>query len=244
MKAVEEKYLERSLMKLADYLPFDRKKYLDQCHVNKDLYRVEIGENGHVYCLFSYHDPVEIEWLILLVYEGENIIADCSCACISGAACRESETVYASLAEESDWLYLERQLVDEEMTDDDLRFHEVLLYSSIYVTKRYRRRGIFQRMMEMSRDFVIDRAENEVFLYSVMSLDPDIACYGEDTPKEPYIYNFEKDEPDRIRNRIIAAKAGYVPLCIESMKEAEGFDGTKCWFAIKKEHIVLLEGEL
>ena len=76
-----------------------------------------------------------------------------------------------------------------------------------------------------------------------LSLDPDIACYGPDAKDGPYYYNYEKDEPDRIRNRIIAEHTGFFPVRLELTEQPEEDDGTKIWFAVRHERDIILETE-
>ena len=54
------------------------------------------------------------------------------------------------------------------------------------------------------------------------------------------IYNYEKDEPVRELNAMIAEKIGYQPLKLEETEHHEEDDGTKLWFAVHLEKSMML----
>ena len=106
----------------------------------------------------------------------------------------------------------------------------MLIYTIAYTGRDERQKGIFRNLMNLSESFFA-KEKSGLTLYSVISLDPDVACYGKDRLDEPYIYSM-KDEPVRLLNAEIIRKLGYTPLKLETDEEVE--DGSLLWFAWKK----------
>ncbi len=209
--------------------------------------------DGFVYCLFTYKDSVFCDQLILLAYEGDTVIADLSGVHNTMDQIMKNKAVYDDLSEESDWMYLAHYTLcnlvypdfpypfcDEQ--DDEIAFPgEVLLYRNAYVTRSYRKQGIFTSMLDLCKEWIFQNLSGEITYYTCISMDLDIACYGPDTTNEPYIYNFEVDEPIRMENKQILETLGY--SCVR-LEEDEPGDGSKCWFAIKKENDFIVETTL
>ncbi len=251
----EEKYLRLSLEKLEKHLPagagemfrhYLSGEYASACEV--------LGENMQA-CIFSYPVLDGLEQIILLVYDTQDrIIADTAGYHMPVRQLLGSKEIYDLLSDESEWLYLEHYIICSYMFEE-LPYPfcqsgavpgqgydgEALLYSNAYVTKCFRRQGIFRAMTEMMREFVLRNSSGRADLYSVISLDPDIACYGPDTQEWPYIYSYERDEPDRQRNVVIMEHLGYEALRLQEDDPEAETDGTKLWFAVRHERDMIIE---
>lgn len=248
----EWELLELSLKKLSGILPDRPENMLEIYRRDGSGWQCVREDDGLYYCLFSFQDKkIPAERMVLLVYEENTVIADLAALHCSQNVLMNSVPLYDGLSSESDWMYLEHYVLCGCLYPDEPypfcenssgRFFEgeALIYSNAYVTRRVRRRGIFCRMESMARSFALRRCSGLVRLGAVFSMDPDIACYGPDTTDEPYIYSFEKDEPDRLRNAEIAKKVGYHPLRLELEDPADVRDGTKLWFCIRIENSVML----
>lgn len=232
-----------------------------------DAYNVE-EIDGYVYCLFSFPFLQDnggmmrtaadfafgrIEQIFLLVYDKQTIIADCSGIHGSMHDFLFWEPAVEYTCTESDWMYLEHYTLCTSMFpkipypapfDQTVKKKikgEAFLYRNAYVTTSYRKHGIFTTMLQMVRDHVLRYASERADLYSVIALDPDIACYGPDAVDEPYIYSYEKDEPLRKRNREIMKHVGYTPVKLEELEPEKKGDGAKLWFALRHEHDWIVE---
>lgn len=210
---------------------------------------------------------LEAEWcleqIVLLVFDQKKqIIADMAAVHCSTEDFLMRQDLYDVISDDSDWSYLSYYTLHGTMFED-LEFPfctaeqeiqtfirkehpalfegQVLIHNNSYVTKSFRRRGIFRAMTKVMQDHALRLCRKDTVLYSSFALDPDVACYGPDTQKEPYIYSFEKDEPDRLRNAEILKKFGYVPLRLEEDNPDPEGDGTKLWFAVRKQYNVFLD---
>lgn len=252
MNAFERTYLELSLTKLEEVLPYPREELLRQYESDETLWSVEQIEDL-VFCLFSFSVTARMKQLVLLVYDDQNrIIADAG-ACHAGVnAFLEDREIYNYLSEESDWMYLEHYVLSNTMfpnlpypfceTNQKTEEQgEALLYTNAYVSRAFRRRGIFRTMLETVKEHALQKAAGICTVYTVLSMDPDIACYGPDAVEEPYYYSFEQDEPVRLINAEIARKVGYTPLRLEPDHPEEETDGTKLWFCVGKELCEIIE---
>lgn len=266
MNTLERKYLKKSCQKLAGMLPLTPVSMLKWYAEHEDQYNVE-EVNGCVSCLFSFPLLMEnggiirsikdlehgrLEQIILLVYDHDMIIADCSAIHASMHDFLFWEPAVEYICTESDWMYLEHYTLctsafpkipyPAPFDENKKRVKgEALIYANAYVTTSYRRKGIFSNMLQTVRDHALRRCSDHVDLYSVITLDPDIACYGPDAVDEPYIYSYEKDEPLRQRNRTIMKHAGFVPVKLEELEPEEIGDGAKLWFALRHEKDVIME---
>ncbi len=253
MNDLERKYLALSLEKLQSVLPEPGVMMLAAYEKNPDMYSVEGFDHDLVSCTFSF--PVsdeEAARVIQLVYDKDQIIADCSGIFSDMNHILYSENLYNSLCDESDWMYLEHFTLCSMlgMNEEYPPFKNqnkpdipgiVFLFSNAYVTKAYRQQHILTSMMESIRDFCARDAVNELDLYMVISLDPDVACYGPDASDKPYIYSMEQDEPKRHINAEIAEKLGFTPIKLEAVHPEEETDGSKLWFALRHEHDLIVE---
>ena len=258
MNDTQKKYLEKSLRLLEKHLPYTADQMLaGYPEKGRDgeigSWMTQTDSSGLFYCLFSW--PMEAgERAVLLVYdEKDRIIADFSAVLCSVKELLYSRDLYDLLSEESDWMYLEHYTLCSYMFEDipypgceagpqNREYDgEAFLCCSAYVTKSFRRKGIFSEMLQMMNEFTLRKRKGAVSLYSVFSLDPDVACYGPDAEEEPYHYRYEKDEPDRMRNRMILEKYGYETLRLQETEPDPEADGTKLWFAVCREDDVIIE---
>ena len=212
--------------------------------------------NGLTYLLFCYPlvTKQNIELLeegILLVYDNDTVIADLAFMHGSMNAIMKSQDVYDEITTDSDWSFLEYYTLCNMMFPDEPYPYyqcntnedfpgETCFFTNAYVTKAYRQQGIFSNMLQLTKEQVLRNEKGNTTYYSIFSLDPDIACYGPDTPKEPYIYSM-KDEKDRMRNKHILERFGYVSIKLEETSPQEDEDGTKLWFALCKETEKIVE---
>lgn len=255
MRYRESVYLEKSLKLLERWLPENvqtmMEKYLSKPREEAD-WNVEEDAHGYVYCVFSWPETGS-ERIVLLVYDdGMRIIADCSAVHCSVSDLLSSTALFDELCDESDWMYLSHYTLCAVMfpevpyppSGEKINAKgEALLYSNAYVTKAFRRQGIFTVMDEIMREFALRSVSGSAVLYTSFSLDPDIAVYGPDAVSTPYHYNFEKDEPDRMRNKTILEKRGFEVIRLQETEEDPDADGTKLWFAVRRENDVIIDLE-
>ncbi len=254
MKEQDRKYLELSLQRLKRWLPYETGSMMRMYEEEIFSCSVETIAGQYHACLFSYPlKEIPAEQIVLLVYdEQDRIIADTNAYHMSVRELLTSVPVYDYLSEESDWMYLEHYVLSGTMFEelpypycltgqDTQEEGEVLIYGNAYVTKAYRRQGIYRTMLEMMRDHAVRNVEAETTVYSVLSMDPDVACYGPDSTDVPYIYSFEKDEPVRMTNRTIAEHTGFEALRLEEDHPEENTDGTKLWFCVRRETVLIRE---
>ena len=237
------------LKKLEKHIPSSVEEMLVYYEKHPDMRDMKtIG--GYTYIIFAWPEQ-EYERVVLLVFEGSTIIADLAAVHCSQNVLMNSVTFYNAMSNESDWMYLEHDILNEMLhpefvypfceTGDGRHFEgEALMYTNAYVTRSYRRKGIFRRMDSMARSFALRYVTERSELASILAMDPDVACYGPDTPKEPYIYSFEKDEPVRRLNAEIARRVGYEPIKMEEIEPDPNGDGTKLWFCIHRETSVII----
>ncbi len=223
-------------------------EFLGYYEQRPDDVSVETDENGNVYCDFAvFVNPVED--IHLFVFEQDQIIADYNAVHVKVDDIFHNEEAMKRLIEVSDWMMLEGLLLGKivdpgaELPDPDGPFREgeALLVNSSYVAKRCRRRGIYRTMMDAARDFASRHVYTDMPFYTVTSLDPDIASVGEDAVSEPYYYSREKDDPKRELNKTIAMHCGMNPvhLNIDNLYDPETQDGTKEWYGVKADQIVI-----
>ncbi len=245
-------YLTKALKRLEKWLPDNTKVLLSwyqQFPNNASCIKIQ----DYAYCLFSLpcismdgkeiehiydiHHP-GIERIVLLVFDKDTIIADTSALHTSVHACVDDPMIINYLRTESDWIDLQHACLCEyyfankksiSSTQDD-----TLLFTNAYVTKTFRRLGIFERMIQLTKEHALRQVSSTIQLYSIISLDPDIAQYGPDASDEPYYYHFEVDEPVRIQNAEIMKHLNFTPIRLEVDPDQIG-DGTKLWFAIQEE---------
>ncbi len=252
MNHFEQYYLELSLNRLKDILPSSPDSLMMQYKKQPDLWSVEQIKD-QVFCLFDYVVPAGIRQIILLVYDSrDRIIADIGAYHMSARSFLEDTDVYDYLSEESDWLYLEHYVLSNTVFQSfpypyclqnkpaEINGH-VLLYTNAYVSFAFRRRGIFRTMVDTVKQHALQSSSGIQKISSVMSMDPDIACYGPDALDEPYYYSYEKDEPVRRQNAEIARKIGFSPIKLEPDNPEIETDGTKLWFCICNEFCDIID---
>ncbi|MGN1388350.1 MAG: hypothetical protein ACI4WR_01770 [Bulleidia sp.] len=239
----KEELLQQAMKLLGSYGP-EPENVLLQKYQEGILYSVlETGENLD-YLLFCWPEKEDLERMILLAFHEKQILADCSALHGSVKSFLEDKEIYDFCSEESDWMYLEHYILSQvffrdypyppDGTPAD-QSGEALLFCSAYVTEAIRGHGVFRSMMEMMKEAALRNAEGSTFLFQVISLDPDIACYGPDAGEEEYHYSMEKDEPARQRNAEIMKQIGFTPIQLEETDPQPGEDGTKIWFAVCRE---------
>ncbi len=244
-----EDLLRIGLKKLEKHIPHPIDEMLTYYQIHKDMW-LEKQHGRYVYLIFAWPEK-EYERIVLLVFEGKVIIADLAAVHCSQNVLMNSISFYDEMSEESDWMYLEHDILNEMLHPEldypfckkgDGRYFvgEALLYTNAYVTRTYRRQGILREMDAMARAFTLRKQTGMVELASIFAMDPDVACYGPDTPDKPYIYSFEQDEPVRLLNAEIAKKIGYEPLRMEEIEPDPEGDGTKLWFCIHRETSVMI----
>lgn len=239
----------RSFDLLSSWLPFSADDLMRWYREKKyDFLRFHVSGRDHmIYALFSLpwlndqgerireekqFDSTAVSLLIGLVFDRQKeVIADLALYHMP-AEQMHSVRIRNAFEEESDWLYWETHIVDELCLKDHepSAKEEVLVYSNAYTAVDHRRKGIFRHLLSLSENFYTDK-KSEITLYSVISLDPDVACYGKDRLDHPYIYSM-KDEPARECNAMIMEKLGFASLKLETDEEVE--DGSLLWFAWKK----------
>lgn len=252
MNRNERNYLELSLKKLEAVLPKPIESLMRHWEQDETAWAVETI-NDLVFCRFSFPVIKDLEQVILLVYDRKKrIIADAGAYHTDTASFLERKDIYDYLSEESDWMYLEHYVLSGTMFPNlpypfcgqnrpSGETGDVFLYTNAYVSKAFRRMGIFRSMLENMTEHALQNADGIHTLYSVMSMDPDIACYGPDASDEPYYYSYETDEPIRIINAEIARHTGFMPLRLEPDDPSSETDGTKLWFCVRKEIIEIIE---
>ena len=186
-----------------------------------------------------------VDLLFVFVFENEQIIAD-ACAYHMNDRSLFNPLIFAYLEKESDWLYWEMEILGELLHGENFApsasrakiksDNEVLLYSNMYVSLAYRRKGIARHMLAMMESFASGKSERYA-VCSCISLDPDLPCYGPDQAEFPYVYSM-KDEPARLLNAQIIEKLGFEALRLETDEEVE--DGSLLWFAVRKQEYMYI----
>lgn len=250
MDKVTEKYFKLAYDLLSHWLLPTYEQFMYRYQLFPEECSVE-EINGYQYLIFVYplisEDKEELlEQGIVLVFDGDKVIADNAFMHASMNDVMHNERVYDEITTDSDWSYLQHYTLCNMMfpnilypccksNNQDTFLGETCFFTNAYVTKRYRKQHIFTNMLEITKEMILRNCMEDTIYYSVFSLDPDIACYGEDTPKEPYVYSM-KDEEDRMRNKQILEKYGYMAVKLEETEPNTDSDGTKLWFAVCKEN--------
>ena len=127
--------------------------------------------NGLHYLLFCYPlvTTQNIELLeqgILLVYENDTVVADLAFMHGSTNAIMKSQDVYDEITTDSDWSFLQYYTLCNMMfpeapypyyqnnTNDDFP-GETCFFTNAYVTKTYRKQGIFTNMLQITKEQVL-----------------------------------------------------------------------------------------
>ena len=199
------------------------------------------------YPLTSFTQPYLIpEKIVLLVFEGETVIADIAAVWAKTDSLLNDDSVNDALMDMDTWtqscLYVMKTAFQNH---DAFKQDNALgcIICNAYVTESYRRRGIFTTMMQMVRDHCIRFSFDTAILFQTISLDPDVACYGPDKSDETYYYSMEKDEPKRMLNGEIIQHLDFAVVQLEHGEEDTLSDGTFIWYGIKAEHITIVEGD-
>ncbi len=249
-----EKYFKLAYDLLSSWLLPSYEQFIHRYELYPEECSVE-EINGYHYLIFVYPLVVEnnyelLEQGIVLVFDGDKVIADNAFMHGMMDDVMNNERVYDEITTDSDWSYLQHYTLCSMMfpnvlypccksDNQDTFIGEACFFTNAYVTKRYRKQHIFTNMLDITKEMILRHCDEDTIYYSVFSLDPDIACYGEDTPDKPYIYSM-KDEKDRMRNKQILEKFGYTAVKLEETEPDMNSDGTKLWFAVYKEneHII------
>lgn len=246
--SLKKKYLDLAWNFLEQYIGLSYERWIHLYEVEKEACVLE-EIDGLFYLLFCV--PVvdhHLERGILLVFDGDTIIADLAFLHGSMNDVMKEKEVYDFITLESDWSNLQYYTLcayyfaelpyPYYKSGADASFDgQALFFSNAYVTKVYRKKHIFFSMLDMAKEMALRFCEGSVYLYSIFSLDPDIPCYGPDTTDEPYYYSM-KDEPTRLWNGKILEKKGYTAVRLEDEEEN---DGSKLWYALLKEKDEILE---
>lgn len=255
MNELTKYYFEKAYTLLGKWITPSKAKLLARYNLYPEECTCE-EINGYHYFLFCYPlvnvDNIELlEQGILLVFEHDTVIADLAFMHGSMNAVMKSEQVYDEITTDSDWSFLQYYTLCNMMfpdyaypyclhnTNDDFP-GETTFFTNAYVTKTYRKKGIFTNMIQISKEQSLRNETGKTIYYSVFSLDPDVACYGPDTTSQPYIYSM-KDETDRMRNKAILEKFNYTVIRLEETEPEKESDGTKLWFAVIKENENIIE---
>lgn len=241
----KETYIQCTLELFQDFLSKKEKEEL--CNPNNSI----LEENGDLVYFEFVLTVIEkkLSRIILLVYNNQNqVIADTSILATRGIPYLTSQGIYDEMSEESDWCFLEHYVIGNmrygalpypaclhDLKEETLSEYEadtLLFVQNVYVTEQYRNHHIFSNMLDMVCDNAVQgMKEDFVKMFLVMSLDPDIACYGPDKKEETYYYSMEQDEPKRNVNKDILTKMGFDIIQVNLGVESK--DGCKIWFAIK-----------
>jgi hypothetical protein len=225
------------------------KQFLAYYEQRPDDASIETDENGLTYCLFAINaEPIED--IHVFVFEQEKIVADYNGVHLKVDSLFNDKEAMKRLMEVGDWMMLEGILLGKVIHPEleipleeplDYQEGEALLVHTAYVSKRLRRKGIYKTMADAARDLATRHVYVDMLFYSVISLDPDVASIGEDATDEPYYYNKEKDDPIRAVNKTIAEHTGMnvIHLDIDNLYEPDSQDGTKEWYAVKADQIVI-----
>ncbi len=249
MNRTEEKYIRMALSTIQRWIHLDIDETILSFRKNQN-YVVEEDIHGYVYCLLAL--PYEscgtfAQQLILFVYNHDTIVADLAGIHTDMSHFISDTNFYETICKENDWTYLCHAVLCQYMfaeleypctTPVEIDGQGVII-TNTYVTKSYRGKHIFSTYMEMIKEFVLRHTHTDSVYYCVISLDPDVACYGPDTVKEPYVYSMEKDEPVRLINASILKHLGFSPIRLEP--EDHNTDGSKLWFAVKEEQTHIIE---
>ena len=242
-------YLKLSHSIIYDDADVPLQQFYDYYNARPDDASLETDENGLTYCMFAIAaEPIED--IHVFVYEGDQVVADYNGVHIRVDSLFNDKDAFRRLLEVGDWMMLEGILLGKVIHPDmeiplekpiDYQEGEALLVHTAYVSKRLRRKGIYRTMADAARDFATRHVYTDMLFYTVISLDPDVASAGEDATDEPYYYEREKDDPIRATNKIIAEHTGMSPihLDIENLYDPSTLDGTKEWYAVKADQIVI-----
>lgn len=238
MEKLKKKYFDLSWDFLKDYIGLTYEVMIETYRKHPEDCVLEEKDDLY-YLTFSYPLITGLERGILLVYDQDTVIADCSFMHGKMDDVMKEEKIYDYITLESDWSNLEYYTLCNYMFDEEYPYcftkkekyfeGEVSFFTNAYVTKTYRQKGIFSMMLNTSKEMIF-RNSKETIYYSIFSLDPDIPCYGPDTTDKPYYYSM-KDEPTRLLNKQILESKGYIALRLEDDQEN---DGSKLWYAVYK----------
>lgn len=235
MEMNAQMYLKRAIDLLKSSLEHPASWYMDLYEKDPSLYSFETDDR-YAYILFAI--PEE-NWknLILLVFDGAQVIADASGYLTGLDVLMQDEGFLDACSQESDWTYLERQIAAQMLQENGMEHAHgmAFLTGSTYVTRAYRHKNIFVQMLDMIHAYAMDDQTGNACYLHILSLDPDIPCYGPDALDHPYYYQYDRDEPVRRQNGAVMRHLGYEVLQLETEHPEENTDGTKIWFAIRME---------
>lgn len=247
MKKTDKKYLDLMYSFLKNWLTPAYEELLERYTEYPQEYSLE-EIDGYTYFLFCYPVLPEVEQMVLLVFEEDRIIADLACIHTTMDILLTRKDLYQYMSEDSDWSYLQHYILCNYFYPEipypclvssvNISCQDVLCFSNIYVSRRFRRQHIFSNMLSMTYERAVRYRTGNTQCISCISLDPDVACYGEDSSDVPYIYSM-KDETDRMRNKSILEGKGYTVFKLEETEPQENNDGTKLWFAVLQQLILI-----
>lgn len=261
----QEHLLRKALTLLKNEAAFPRQDLLAYLHRTQSVEMVQF-QKWEALCLAlplvspagDLYASTRAARAFVLVFEGEQIIADFSAFTADARIYMEDTGFFELCQKESAWMALEYRTAwdlwyhdfpypwclekEEQMTSAVYDPDAILVFvRSTYVSKAWRRQGIFRQMLDAHRDFILRYRQENTDIQMLMSLDPDVPTLGPDARREPYIYDYQRDEPLRQRNTIIARKLGFGILEYACRPEEIG-DGTLRRFAARMEHVILVRG--
>ncbi|MEE1333947.1 MAG: hypothetical protein U0K47_05075, partial [Erysipelotrichaceae bacterium] len=141
--------MKRAIDLLKSSLEHPASWYMDLYEKDPSLYSFETDDR-YAYILFAI--PEE-NWknLILLVFDGAQVIADASGYLTGLDVLMQDEGFLDACSKESDWMYLERQIAAQMLQENGMEHRQgvAFLTGSTYVTRAYRHKNIFVQMLDM-----------------------------------------------------------------------------------------------
>lgn len=251
MNKTEKKYISRILGFLSQGSEWTEKEMMEWLAKHEDCYSLEEDGNHYRYCLVSYplngidSEEMTPEKVVLLVFEKDTVIADIAAVWAPVWKLQSDQETISLITEVDTWTESNLYVLKSAFFQDPSLYHDEdigCIICNAYVTEKHRRKGLFTTMMQMVRDHVARYSENHVTIFQSISLDPDIACYGPDSSDEPYYYSKEKDDPKRMLNAEIIQHLNFAVVQLEHTDEDSLSDGSFIWYAIKAEHLTIVNG--
>lgn len=250
MNKKETKYIRKILSFLEKGSEWSLDEMMQWLNGHPDHYSLEEDAHHFQYCLISYPlEGIESEYntpekIVLLVFENNTVIADIAAVWAYADEMQNDQITNLSITEMDAWTESNLYVLKSAFLHDPSLYHTDdigCIICNAYVTETYRKKGIFSTMLQMVRDHTVRYSSNQVTVFQTISLDPDIACYGPDAKDDPYYYSIEQDDPKRQLNAQIMQHLGFVPVQLEHTEEDSLTDGTFIWYAIKAEHLTIIQ---
>lgn len=250
MNKKETKYIRKILSFLEKGSEWSLDEMMQWLNDHPDHYSLEEDAHHFQYCLISYPlEGIESEYntpekIVLLVFEDNTVIADIAAVWAYADEMQNDQITNISITEMDAWTESNLYVLKSAFLHDPSLYHTDdigCIICNAYVTETYRKKEVFSTMLQMVRDHTARYSSNQVTVFQTISLDPDIACYGPDAKDDPYYYSIEQDDPKRQLNAQIMQHLGFVPVQLEHTEEDSLTDGTFIWYAIKAEHLIIIQ---